>query len=69
MVRKEHLAIGIYIIVKSIVKLSVFRHVFSENSHFFDEKLNFGTVNAQVACHIMMTSSIMTSCNKGQKMC
>ena len=34
MVRKQHLAIGIYKIVRSIVKLSVFIHFFSENSYF-----------------------------------
>ena len=35
--RKQHLAIGIYKIVRSIVKLSVF----SENSRFFSEKVHF----------------------------
>ena len=45
-VRKYHLAIGIYKIVRFTVKLSVFRQFFSENSYFFGETF---VVNTQVA--------------------
>ena len=41
MVQKQYLVIGIYKIVRSTAKLSVFLHLFSEISHFFSEKFNF----------------------------
>ena len=40
-VRKQHLTIRIYRIVRSMAQLLVFRHFFSKNSHFFNENLNF----------------------------
>ena len=49
--RKQHLAIEIYIIVRKhckVIKLSVF-------SHFLAKSCNF-EVNAQIACLIMMAS-------------
>ena len=49
MVRKQHLAMGGYKIVRSIVKLSVFGYqvFFSKNSYLFSEKLTF-VANTQV---------------------
>ena len=40
-VRKQHLTIGIYRVVRSMAQSLVFRHFFSKNSCFFDENLNF----------------------------